>query len=43
MICCECNGLCILLGTLGTLDHWRCRYCGMEFSSPAGEDEEAVL
>lgn len=30
-----------LLGTLGSLDHYRCRFCGMGWSQPAqGEDGE---
>lgn len=31
--CPYCGGLLILLGTLGTVDHWRCRHCGAEVSS----------
>jgi hypothetical protein len=29
-----------LVGTLGTLDHHRCRYCGARFYTGIEEDEE---
>lgn len=32
--CCICHGPLILLGTLGTLVHYRCRNCGMDQSKP---------
>lgn len=34
---CDCPAI-ILLGTLGTLAHYRCQACGAEFSAPAKEE-----
>lgn len=35
MPCPCCGGMGVLLGTLADLDHWTCRQCGAEFSTPA--------
>ena len=44
MICPLCDGPVFYIGTLGGLDHFKCRNCGIEFSTDAidwegGEDE----
>lgn len=39
MNCPICDGLPIFLGTLGSLDHFSCRNCGMGFSSPVIQPE----
>ena len=33
--CYNCGQDMYLLGTLGNLEHWRCRGCGLEYSHPA--------
>ncbi len=38
MQCPTCGGDGVPLGTLGKLDHFRCRHCGMQFNVP-NEDE----
>lgn len=42
MICCPaCNAdLPVLLGILGNLAHFRCRYCGTDYSLPSEIIEE---
>ena len=37
--CPECNGPGVFMGSLGRLDWFRCRNCGMEFSQ---EDADAA-
>lgn len=32
--CPQCNGPGVLMGALGTLDHYRCRDCGWSYSVP---------
>ncbi len=38
--CPICDSPTELLGTLGTLDHWRCRGCGMDHSTPSETTDE---
>lgn len=40
--CPACNGPGVYMGTLGNLDHFRCRNCGMDFSRPADERNESL-
>lgn len=44
MTCPYCTGPGVLLGTLGTLDHYRCRNCGAVFDAhnDDGEDDPEV-
>lgn len=39
--CPVCDGPGQYLGQLGDLDHWTCRHCGMQFSTPANNDDPA--
>jgi Zn finger protein HypA/HybF involved in hydrogenase expression len=34
---CWASGSAVLLGVLGTLAHFRCRYCGAQFSEKAAD------
>jgi len=38
--CPACDGPGAYLGTLGRLDHWRCRDCGAQFSLPTQENQD---
>ena len=40
LTCSVCNGPLCYLGTLGNVDHWRCRYCGSQESTLIDPDEE---
>lgn len=39
-ICAMCRGPLIFLGTLGKLDHYRCRNCGADQNFPSTNDVE---
>lgn len=41
-VCAVCGGPCELLGTLGSIDHFRCRNCGMTQSQPTEPVEDEV-
>jgi hypothetical protein len=36
--CDACDGPGVLLGQLGSLVHWACRDCGLQFHTPADSD-----
>jgi ribosomal protein L37AE/L43A len=38
--CPSCEGPGMPLGRLGTLDHWQCRHCGLQFHTPADDDPD---
>ena len=42
LYCTYCYGDLIPLGTLGTIIHYRCRHCGLQFSGKITSNQETL-